>query len=288
MLQNEPRDLRRIERRIPSGKLCLWALMDAKDYPYCSSGFAAMAHRGGGLWEPNVGKENTFYAFSQAVSLGYRYVETDVQATKDGRLVCMHDTTLERVAGTAGAVKDFTGDELSGIRVAGTEPIPFFADVVDALPGIRFNVDIKTDDAVVPLARAVEVHNLWDRILVDSFSQMRISQFRTLTSGRVPTAIAPVGVAWTAFVPVLSAIVSSPAAAMQVPVTQKAGPVTLDVITPRIIARVHRLGKVVHAWTINEPGQMEQLIDWGVDGIITDRPDLLKEILVRRNLWELE
>ena len=262
--------------------------MDAKDYPYCSSGFAAMAHRGGGLWEPNLGKENTFHAFSQAVSLGYRYLETDVQATRDGRLVCMHDTNLERVASTAGAVKDFTAQELAEIRVDGTEPIPFFADVVDALPGIRFNVDIKTDDAVVPLVDAIKAHNLWDRILVDSFSQARISHFRTLTSGRVPTAIAPVGVAWTAFIPGASEIVSSPAAAMQVPVTQKVGPLTVNVITQRVIARVHRLGKVVHAWTINDPAEMERLIDWGVDGIITDRPDLLKDILIRRNLWELE
>jgi len=262
--------------------------MNAQDYPYCSSGFAAMAHRGGGLWEPNLGKENTLYAFAQAVSLGYRYLETDVQATKDGRLVCMHDTNLERVAGTAGAVKDFTAQELADIRVDGTEPIPFFGDVVEALPGIRFNVDIKTDDAVIPLVETIETHNLWDRILVDSFSQIRISQFRALTSGRVPTAIAPAGVAWTAFVPLVSEVVSSPAAAMQVPVSQKIGPVTLDVITEQTIARVHRLGKVVHAWTINEPDEMERLIDWGVDGIITDRPDLLKQILVRRNLWEFE
>jgi len=262
--------------------------MDAKDYPYCSSGFAAMAHRGGGLWEPNLGKENTLFAFSQAVSLGYRYLETDVQATKDGQLVCMHDTNLERMTSTAGSVKDFTAEELSAIRVNGTEPIPFFADVVDALPGIRFNVDLKTDDAVVPLVEAITAHNLWDRILVDSFSQMRISQFRTLTSGKVPTAIAPAGVAWTAFIPIISEVVSSPGVALQGPVTQKVGVVTLDVLTEKTIARVHRLGKVVHAWTINEPDEMELLIDWGVDGIITDRPDLLKEILVRRDLWELE
>jgi len=262
--------------------------MDASNYPYCSSGFAAMAHRGGGLWEPNVGKENTFYAFSQAQSLGYRYLETDVQATKDAQLVCMHDPNLERVANTPGAVRDYTAAELADVRVDGTEPIPFFADVVDSLHGVKFNVDIKTDDAVVPLVKTIEDHNLWDRILVDSFSQIRLSQFRTLTRGRVPTAVAPVGVAWTAFVPVFSEIVSSPGVAMQVPITQKVGPVTLDVITQQTINRVHRLGKVVHAWTINEPGDMEQLIDWGVDGIITDRPDLLKQILVRRDLWESE
>jgi len=262
--------------------------MYAKDYPYCSSGFVAMAHRGGGLWEPNLGKENTFHAFSQAVSLGYRYLETDVQATRDGQLVCMHDTSLDRVANTCGQVCDFTAGELAQVKVDGSEPIPFFCDVVDALPGIRFNVDLKTDDAVVPLAHAIEAHNLYDRILVDSFSQARISQFRSLTSGRVPTAMAPIGVAWTALVPVVSAIVSSPAVALQVPISEKVGPFRIPIITHETIARVHRLGKVVHAWTINEPEEMEELIDWGIDGIITDRPDLLKQILVRRNLWPQE
>lgn len=262
------------------------AVMQAKDFPYCSARFAAMAHRGGSAWEPNIGKENTFYAFSQAVSLGYRYVETDVQVTADHRVVCMHDTDLERVAGVAGPVKDFTSGELSQIRIAGTEPIPFLDDVVDALPGTRFNVDLKTDDAVEPLARLIAAHNLYDRILVDSFSQGRISQFRTLTKGRVPTAIAPIGVVWTAFVPVLSRMISSPGVALQVPVSQKVGRLTLPVVTRTVIDRVHSLGKVIHVWTINDPDQMETLIDFHVDGIITDRPDLLKQILVRRNLWE--
>jgi len=104
----------------------------------------------------------------------------------------------------------------------------------------------------------------------------------------VPTAMAPAGAAWTALVPVLSAVVSSPAVALQVPVTQTIGRVAVRVLTEQTIARVHSLGKVVHAWTINEPDEMERLIDWGIDGIITDRPDLLKDILVRRDLWESE
>ncbi|MDR0488622.1 MAG: glycerophosphodiester phosphodiesterase [Propionibacteriaceae bacterium] len=243
-----------------------------------------MAHRGGAEWGPNLGKENTHHAFAQAVSLGYRYIETDLQVTRDGRLVCFHDDTLDRVTGVPGRVRDFTASELSEITVGG-EPIPFFDEVLRTFPEVCFNVDLKTDDAVVPLTKAIHVFGVQDRILVDSFSQTRISRFRALTHGTIPTAMAPVGVAWTAFVPVLSTIISSPAIAIQVPIREKIGPVTIQVISAETIERVHRIGKVIHAWTINDPQEMETLIDWGIDGIITDRPDLLKEILVRRNLW---
>jgi glycerophosphoryl diester phosphodiesterase len=200
----------------------------------------------------------------------------------------MHDDTLDRVTGHPGRVRDLTAKELSELRVGGTEPIPLFEEIVDGLPHTRFNVDLKTDDSVEPIVAAIAAHNLHDRILVDSFSQRRISRFRTLTRGRIPTAMAPLGVAWTALVPILSTIISSPAVAVQVPVIGDIGPARIPVVTPQTIARVHQIGKVIHVWTIDDPDEMERLIDLGVDGIVTDRPDLLKEILIRRNLWEFE
>ncbi|MCL2737145.1 MAG: glycerophosphodiester phosphodiesterase [Propionibacteriaceae bacterium] len=260
--------------------------MNAKDFTYCSPRFAAMAHRGGAKWAVNRGRENTLAAFRNAVDAGYQYVETDVQATKDGVLVCMHDDTLDRVTGEPGRVMDYTAAELRGLRVDGDEPIPFFDDVVEALPQTRFNVDLKTPDAVEPLVASIAAHGLFHRILVDSFSQTRLSKFRSLTYGTIPTALAPPGVVWTRFVPVLSSIVSSPGVAVQVPMTQQVGGITLEVVTPSFVEKVHSLGKVVHVWTIDDPAEMDVLIDMGVDGIITDRPDVLKEVLLRRGLWQ--
>ncbi|MDR0285459.1 MAG: glycerophosphodiester phosphodiesterase [Propionibacteriaceae bacterium] len=257
----------------------------AAGFPYLATRFAAMAHRGGALWEPNLGKENTAHAFFGAVALGYRYLETDVRATRDGRLVCFHDDTLARLTGLAGAVSDYTAAELAAARVGGTEPIPLFEDIVDALPLTRFNVDLKTNDAVEPLVAAIARHRLQDRVLVASFSQRRLSRFRTLTAGSVATAMAPAGAAWTALVPA-GAVVASPGAAMQVPVAEPVGRVSLTVVTRATVDRVHRLGKAIHVWTVDEAAEMERLIDLGVDGIITDRPDLLKEVLVRHDLWE--
>jgi len=260
--------------------------MNAKDYPYCATAFAAMAHRGGSAWEPNLGRENTAYAFSQAVSLGYRYIETDLQATRDGRLVCLHDPTLERMTGTAGKVSDFLADDLRSLRIAGSEPIPFFDEVVEAFPDTRFNVDLKTEGAIEPLIAAIRSHRLQDRILVDTFSQHRLTRFRRLAGDAIPTAMGPAGVLRTVVIPPAGRILTSPGMALQGPVSGKLGPVTIPVATAQTVDRVHRLGKVIHVWTVDDPQEMERLIDLGVDGIITDRPDLLKQVLLRRNLWE--
>ena len=259
----------------------------ASHYPFLSDRFIAFAHRGGSDYPPNVGKENSLHAFNQAVALGYRYIETDVQATRDGHLVCFHDPTLDRLTGVAGAVADYPLADLRQMKLGGTEPIPLFDEMVEALPGIKFNVDLKAPGAIEPLVAAIAAHGLADRILVDSFSQVRLSRFRVLTAGRIPTALGLPGAAWLTQVPGLSRLVNSPGVALQVPVTQQVGPVQLRVITASSVARAHAAGKVVHVWTIDQADEMERLIDLGVDGIFTDRPEILKDVLIRRGLWDL-
>ncbi|MCL2783956.1 MAG: glycerophosphodiester phosphodiesterase [Propionibacteriaceae bacterium] len=259
--------------------------MIAADYPYLRTGFIAMAHRGGSTYMPNLGKENTLHAFQQAIALGYRYIETDVQATKDHRLVVFHDRSMERLASVAGPVRNHTSAEVSTMRVGG-EPIPFFDEVVEALPDIRFNIDLKTADAVEPLVAAIRAHKLADRVLVVSFSQTRISHFRARTRGRIPTAMAPLGALWTTLIPGARRIIASPGVAVQVPRLNRIGSLRFPVLTPDSIRRAHQLGRVVHAWTVNDPKEMDKLVAWGVDGIITDRPDLLKDVLISHNKWE--
>ncbi|MDR2931210.1 MAG: glycerophosphodiester phosphodiesterase [Propionibacteriaceae bacterium] len=257
----------------------------AANYPYCATRFAAMAHRGGPGWEVNRGRENTLAAFRAAVSLGYRYIETDVQATRDHELVCFHDPTLERMTGLPGRVRDYTAAELSSARVGGGEPIPLFAEVVEALPDTCFNVDLKTAGSVEPLVRVIREHHLANRILVDSFSPGRLGRFRAMSSRSVPTAMTPIAAAVTALTPFARA--NSPqGVALQVPVRVPIGRRTLPILTQATIDRVHRIGKVIHVWTINDAAEMARLIDLGVDGIITDHPDLLKNVLIDHDLWE--
>ncbi len=148
----------------------------------------AFAHRGGAHHPEIAGLENTLVAFGHAVDLGYTYLETDVHTTRDGVLLAFHDDVLDRVTDRSGAVADLTYAEVHEARVGGREPIPTLAELFDALPAASFNIDLKSDGAVAALADFVAAREAWDRVLVGSFSQRRIDQFRELTGGRVATS----------------------------------------------------------------------------------------------------
>ncbi len=163
------------------------------------------------------------------------------------------------------------------MRVDGREPIPRLEDLLEALPDVRVNIDCKTDRAVAPLVDVLRRTATYDRVCVGSFNDLRLRRLRrsagpTLCSsaGRLEvTALRVVG------------INPGGALAMQVPVNK--GPVT--VVTPRFVERAHRRGLAVHVWTIDEPAEMRRLLDLGVDGIMTDRPAVLREILAERGQW---
>src|SRR5436309_1388343 len=130
----------------------------------------AFAHRGGAAHAP----ENSWRAFEHAVSLGYRYLETDLQATADGVLLAFHDRTLARVTGQPGRVSRLAHSAIAGARVGGTEPIPLLEDLLGAWPDVRFNVDVKDAPAIQPLARVLARTKAWDQVCVCSFSASRL------------------------------------------------------------------------------------------------------------------
>ena len=110
----------------------------------------AFAHRGGALLPANEGVENTILAFRNAVDLGYRYLETDVHTSLDGVVYAFHDIELTRMTGTVSAFRDLDSSAIDAIMVGGREPVPRLADLLDAFPEARFNIDVKADDAVEP------------------------------------------------------------------------------------------------------------------------------------------
>lgn len=258
--------------------------MKAHDHPYFAGRFVAMAHRGGPQLAGNEGIENTMAAFERAVALGYQWLETDVHTTADGVLVAFHDERLDRVTDRTGAIAELSWDEVSAARVGGTEPIPRFDELLDAFD-VRVNVDIKAPGAVEPLAAAIERHRAHDRVCVGSFDGRRLTDFRRRIGTRVPTAVRPAGVVWTALAPALASRVNDAGVVFQVPVNHVVKGRALPIVTPRFIEAAHAGGRQVHVWTINEAAEMERLIDLGVDGLITDRPDTLAEVLRRRTLW---
>ncbi len=225
-------------------------------------------------------------AFRHAVHLGYRYLETDLHATRDGYLVAFHDAVLDRVSDGQGPIAEQSLRKIQTVRVATTEHIPTLDELFETFPEIRFNLDLKSAAAIEPLAKTIDAHRAHDRVCVGSFSSERIRAFRKLMGRRVPTSVSPGGVTWNAYVPLLPRLLNSPGVAFQVPVTHRELGRDIRVLTKRLIRHAHGSGKVIQVWTIDEPQMMNDLIDAGVDGLITDRTDTLKEVLLDRGLWD--
>ncbi|MFV0429052.1 MAG: glycerophosphodiester phosphodiesterase [Arachnia sp.] len=256
--------------------------MDKEDDSYLAPEFLALAHRGGSLLPSNLGIENTLAAFNNAAELGFRYLETDVHATSDGHLAAFHDADLSRVTDVPGRISQFTLAQLSTVRVGGREQIPTLDDLLEAFPDARFNLDIKADAATDLLVDAVKRHRAAHRVCVGSFAISRIHRFRRELPG-VTTAASPFGAAGLAWGRWLLA--ASAGDVFQVPMQHQVAGVTTRLVTPRSVSAVHRSGRKIHVWTIDRPEVMHELIDWGVDGIVTDRPDLLRDVLQARGMW---
>ena len=251
----------------------------------CPGRIIAFAHRGGAYHPEIEGLENTLAAFRHAAALGYAYLETDVHVTADGHLLAFHDEVLDRVTDRMGAIRDLTLAEIREARIGGTEQIPTFGELLDAFPHARFNIDIKSAGAAAALARTVRERDLWDRVLVGSFSASRIREFRRLTAGRVPTAAHPGEILAFRLLPsarLADLVTRGSFAAFQVP--HRRGRVR--VVTPGFVRRAHAARKQVHVWTVDDAEEMRELLDRGVDGLFTDRTDVLKDVLVERGLWE--
>lgn len=244
----------------------------------------AFAHRGGAYHPEIEGLENSLVAFRHAVELGYCYLETDVHATRDGGLFAFHDAVLERVTGHDGTIADLTSDHLARATIGGREQIPTMASLLEEFPHARFNIDLKSEAAVVPLAELVRRTGAHDRVCVGSFSQRRIDTFRRLVGDRVATAAGPVEIALLRAAPSAGAarrLLRRRSPVLQVPHRRKG----IRVLTAGFVRRAHQLGAHVHVWTIDDPAEMHHLLDLGVDGIMTDRPDVLKKVLVERDAW---
>jgi glycerophosphoryl diester phosphodiesterase len=244
----------------------------------------AFAHRGGAYHPEIEGLENTLAAFRHAVGLGYDYLETDVHVTRDGVLLAFHDSVLDRVTDRRGEIAALSLSEVREALVRGREAVPTLAELFDAFPHARFNIDLKSEGAVPALADFIAARDAWDRVLVGSFSRRRTARFRRLTHGRVPTSATPGQVAAFRLLPSgrLAALVAGDGAdALQIP--HRRG--RLLVATPGLVRRAHAAGRHVHVWTIDDADEMAVLLARGVDGLFTDRTDILKAVLVQQGRW---
>jgi glycerophosphoryl diester phosphodiesterase len=243
----------------------------------------AFAHRGGAYHPDLEGLENTLQAFAHAVGLGYDYLETDAHVTRDGVLLAFHDTVLDRVTDHTGPVSALTYAEVQRARINGSDPVPTLAELFDAFPDAQFNIDLKAPGSVGALATFLDEREAWDRVCVGSFSGRRLRAFRRATHGRVVTSASPGEVAAYLLLPspVARLVTRGRPRALQVP--HRLGPLTL--VTPGLVRRAHRAGVHVHVWTVDDPDEMNLLLERGVDGLMTDRTDILRAVLTEGGRW---
>ncbi len=243
----------------------------------------AFAHRGGARHPEIEGLENTLVAFEHAVALGYRYLETDAHATRDGVLLAFHDDILDRVTSSVGSIVESTYVDLRTALIGGREPIPQLADLLEHFPATRFNIDLKSDAAVDLLVDLVERTASHDRVCVGAFSERRLRRFRQGVTRPVATSYGPVGVGLSRFAPrrLAHRVLSGHGTALQVPARTRG----VRIVTRDFVERAHAAGRPVHVWTVDEPHAMGALLDLGVDGLMTDRTDVLREVLTGRGQW---
>ena len=257
----------------------------AAEFGFFDSAFVALAHRGGSKHPENQGRENSMHAFETAVRLGYTHLETDVHVTSDGELIAFHDERLERTTDGTGCVAELPWSAVSSARIGGHDPVSRLGELLEAFPQHFFNIDIKAPGAVEPLYATLKAHAAFDRVCVGSFGARRLRRFRRLAGPTVATAVSGPGILWNRFGGALSALINSPGQALQLPVRWSIAGRDTVLIGPPLIRAAHRAGKQVHVWTIDDEAQMEELIDLGVDGLVSDNIAGLKRVLQRRGLW---
>ena len=249
-------------------------------HPYLDvDGPIAFAHRGGAEEFP----ENTLRAFRHAVEMGFTHVETDVHATADGVAVAFHDNSLDRVTDGHGVLGDLEWSRVKRALVAGTDPVLRLDELLEELPDTRINIDPKSDAAVGPLVEVLRRSGAVERVCVCSFSDRRTAQVRDRIGASLCVGAGPRGIARLL---AASARAPWPASfdfqAAQVPVRSKG----LTLVRPAVLDAAHRHGVAVHVWTIDEPAEMGRLLDMGVDGVMTDRPSVLRRVMIERGHWK--
>ncbi len=249
------------------------------------------AHRGGGGLFP----ENTLEAFEYSAKMGADVLELDVHSTADGTLVVMHDGSVDRTTNGRGKVSEMTLAEVKKLDAgylftsdnSATFPfrgkaitIPTLQEIFEKFPQMRFNVEPKqaTPSITKPLCEMIRQHKMGDKTIVGSFRQTAVDEFRAFCP-EVATSATPSEV--SEFLAMYKTGIASsyapPFQALQVPVN--AG--FLNIVSKDFVEAAHRQNLQVHVWTINNPDEMQRLMEMSVDGIMTDYPDRLLEIVGR-------
>lgn len=250
----------------------------------------AFAHRGASKKFP----ENTMPAFRKAAELGVDYIETDVHLTKDKRFVIIHDDTIDRTTNGSGRVVDYNMDELSRLDAGynftedNGETYPYrgkgiglfsLEEMLEAFPEQKFNIDLK-DKSVQQVSYFINIINKFNahnRIIVASWYYSILNKVRKFNP-EIATSFSAYEIMWIYFLfrsGLLFLNINFKGTALQIP--QKRG--QLNIVTKSFVKELHEKGVDVHVWTVNDEADMRRLIESGVDGIMSDDPELLLKVI---------
>lgn len=243
--------------------------------PYLSpAGLKIFAHRGS---TEGGAVENTLESFRFALDSGVTYLETDVQATKDGVAVLFHDDTLERIAGLKAQVSDFSFAQLSEITLGSRSHIPSLKEALERFPKAKWNLDLKSHGAIAPTVQALMETKSFERVLVSSFSKRRrISALRLLPKIATSADAITIVKLWVSHKTGIQSLfrrLLTGIDALQIPI--RFGPMRLD--RPDFMKAVNGCGVELHYWTVNDFDEAKRLVDLGAKGIVTDKSKMMLE-----------
>ncbi|WP_311777375.1 glycerophosphodiester phosphodiesterase family protein [Trueperella abortisuis] len=236
-----------------------------------------LAHRGGG----NEAPENTIVAFHAMRERGFRYVESDCHVTADGTVIILHDPILDRLTDASGPVSSWSWRDLRHVRDHSGNPLVRLDDLLEEFPDMIFNLDAKNNATALPMVETIRRQNAAHRVSLASFSELRLTRMRR----RLPGVRSSMG---TSAIARLVLAAKGPRAlayrlpgpergveCVQVPELFK----TIQVVDEKFVALAHARGLAVHVWTVNDAADMRQLLELGVDGLITDEPTLARSVI---------
>jgi glycerophosphoryl diester phosphodiesterase len=234
------------------------------------SGLEVLAHRGGSI----ESSENTIESFKYSISLGCNYIETDVQLSSDGKPYIFHDEDLNRLASINKTFNDLHSSEIDEIKLFNEHKIPLLEEVLLKFPETYFQIDVKTDEVALPALKVIYDLEAQDRVCIASFSSERLETVRN----KYPDICISMGPK-----EILKLLLASfglyrgtvPGDCLQIPIYQYG----IKLVTKRFVNFVQSKDLKVIVWTINKPEEMKKLIELEVDGIITDKPKALFDIL---------
>ncbi len=233
--------------------------------------FIGLSHRG----NSKRFIENSFEAFNSVIQMGYKYIETDLRMTLDGEVIAFHDPDLKRLFNLDLQVKNLTFNEIDNLFKEKNCSLLTLEDALKKFPKIHFNIDLKVEEVIQDSIKVVTDFNAFDRVCFASFSSGRTEKVLRQNQNTI-VSMGMKDVALFKFFKFHNKKIKI----IQIPLKWKG----IKILTRNLIQKAHKSNLLVHVWTINDRKTINNLIDLGVNGIVTDEPELLMEIMKERDL----